>query len=160
MTRISRTCLALVGAMLGLAPIAVLSQSIYRCGNAYSQTRCANGIVVRTEDLRTPDQKAQTDAATWQAAQMAARMERDRLTSENKSADAAKRPAGIGPGHPPASKPAASRRAGSETSSRKQPDAKSKNTAKALSWPQAADHFIATAPAVAGTCATVSPCPR
>jgi hypothetical protein len=35
------------------------AQSVYRCGNSYSQTPCAGAVAVQTDDPRTEDQRAQ-----------------------------------------------------------------------------------------------------
>ena len=35
------------------------AQSVYRCGNSYSQTPCAGAVAVSTDDPRTDDQRAQ-----------------------------------------------------------------------------------------------------
>lgn len=93
--RASGICLRFFLALLAVAPTAVPSQPIYRCGNAYSQTPCANAVVVKADDARTPDQKAQTDAATAQAARLAERMERDRMASEHRPGLAGNRPASV-----------------------------------------------------------------
>lgn len=142
--RPTRTCLAFAGALLATAPIALSSQPIYRCGNNYGQTPCANGIVVHAEDLRTPDQKAQTDAATLQAAQMAGRMERDRLASRVNPAHATDRPPTARPAKRSTTAPSAARQPGSEV----RPTAQAKAKAKTRIRPQppAPEHFVATAP--------------
>ena len=103
--RASGVCLRFSLALLAMAPVAVPSQPIYRCGNAYSQTPCANAVVVKADDARTPDQKAQTDAATVQAARLAERMERDRQASEHRSGRAGNRPASVKPASTSASGP-------------------------------------------------------
>ena len=61
-------------------------QTVYRCGTEYSQTPCPGAVVVDASDSRTPAQKAQTDAATAQAARSADKMEKDRLASEKRLA--------------------------------------------------------------------------
>ena len=58
-------------------------QTVYRCGNSYSQTACPGAVIVSADDSRSPAQKAQTDAATRQARQMATQMEQQRVASEN-----------------------------------------------------------------------------
>lgn len=137
MARTYTTCLALVGSLLGLAPTAhVSSQPIYRCGNTYSQTPCANAIVVRAEDPRTPNQKAQTDAAALQAARLADQMERERLASEHRPAQASNRPAKGKPAQPSATTQAVARPSSPEAGSR----AKSRSRSR----PPAPEHFIAT----------------
>ncbi len=140
--RPTRTCLAFAGALLATAPIALSSQPIYRCGNNYGQTPCANGIVVHAEDLRTPDQKAQTDAATLQAARMAARMERDRLASQVNPAHAIDRPPTARPAKRSTTSQSATRQSGSEV---KRPTAQPKAKTRSRPQPPAPDHFVATA---------------
>lgn len=95
--RASGICLRFSLSLLAMVPAAVSPQPIYRCGNAYSQTPCANAVVVRADDARTPDQKAQTDAATAQTARLAERMERDRQAVEYRSGHAGKRLASVRP---------------------------------------------------------------
>jgi len=79
-------------AFLGLSCWAASSQTIYRCGNSYSDAPCAGASALSIDDSRSPAQKAQTDAATVQARTLAQQMERERLTLE-KSATSAKAPA-------------------------------------------------------------------
>jgi len=85
----------LAWAMLVVVPAALHAQPIYRCGNTYSQTPCADGIVVSAEDSRTAAQKAQTDAATAQATRRAAQMQRERLTAERSPGSSASQPGPI-----------------------------------------------------------------
>lgn len=80
--------------MICLAAAATSAQTIYRCANSYSQTPCAGAIAIPVDDSRSPAQKAQTDAATVQARQLAGQMERERLALE-KSARSAKPPASL-----------------------------------------------------------------
>jgi len=61
---------------------AVQAQTVYRCGNAYSQTPCPGASLIAVDDSRSAEQKAQTDAAATQAARQADRMERERLARE------------------------------------------------------------------------------
>lgn len=67
------------------------AQTVYRCGNSYSQTACAGAVAVAVDDSRSPAQKAQTDAATVQARQLASQMERERLASEQTARSAQRR---------------------------------------------------------------------
>lgn len=60
------------------------AQSIYRCGNTYSQTPCPGAESLQLSDARQPEQKQQTDAATVQAARLAQRMEQTRLAEEKR----------------------------------------------------------------------------
>lgn len=58
------------------------AQTIYRCGNNYSETPCAQSVAVPTADPRTPAQKAQTDEATARSANLAAQLEKTRRADE------------------------------------------------------------------------------
>ncbi len=60
----------------------VSSQTVYKCGTAYSQQPCPDALALDASDTRTPAQKAQTDAATAGAAKMAAQMEKERVARE------------------------------------------------------------------------------
>jgi len=77
---------------LGLSCLAASGQTVYRCGNSYSDTPCAGASMLSIDDSRSPAQKAQTDAATVQARTWAHQMERDRLALE-KSVMSARPPA-------------------------------------------------------------------
>lgn len=57
-------------------------QTVYRCGNSYSQSICPGAVIVPVDDARSAAQKAQTDAATRQALQMAAALEQQRVAVE------------------------------------------------------------------------------
>lgn len=60
------------------------AQSIYRCGNAYSQTPCPGAEPLLLNDARQPEQKQQTDAAAGQAARLAQTMEQTRIAEEKR----------------------------------------------------------------------------
>jgi hypothetical protein len=60
------------------------AQSIYRCGNAYSQTPCPGAEPLQLNDSRQPEQKQQTDAAAGQAARLAQTMEQTRIAEEKR----------------------------------------------------------------------------
>ncbi|MEI7515488.1 MAG: hypothetical protein WCK81_08860 [Betaproteobacteria bacterium] len=64
------------------------AQTVYKCGNNYSDTPCPQAVSVPTSDPRTPAQKTQTDRATTQAATLAAQLEKSRHADE---ADALRR---------------------------------------------------------------------
>lgn len=68
--------------MCCLAASATSAQTVYRCANSYSHTPCAGALAIPVDDARSPAQKAQTDAATTQARQLAGQMERERLALE------------------------------------------------------------------------------
>lgn len=57
-------------------------QSVYRCGNTYSQKPCADGVQVDVQDARTPAQKAESEAAARREASTANAMEKTRLQEE------------------------------------------------------------------------------
>lgn len=64
--------------------LGIQSQTIYRCGNVYSQTPCPDGIPLNLNDRREPHQKQQTDAAADQAARLARAMEHTRIAEEKR----------------------------------------------------------------------------
>ncbi len=82
---------AVCATFLGLVCLAASGQTIYRCGNSYSDAPCAGASKLAIDDSRSPAQKAQTDAATVRTRTLAQQMERERLTLE-KSVMAAKPP--------------------------------------------------------------------
>jgi hypothetical protein len=71
------------------------TQSIYRCGDSYSQQPCAGGKLVAASDSRSAAQKSQTDHATKRDAKAAEEMEKTRLKEEAKPA-----PVGLPPAKP------------------------------------------------------------
>lgn len=58
------------------------SQSVYRCGNTYSQTPCADGVEVNVQDDRTAAQKAESQAIVRRETSTANAMEKARLREE------------------------------------------------------------------------------
>ena len=80
---IAALCLA---ACSWFAPAA--AQEIYRCGDSYSQQRCAGGTLVQAEDGRSAGQSAQTRLAAQRDAKAADAMEKARLKEEAKPAQA------------------------------------------------------------------------
>lgn len=84
--------LTLALSCLGVLPAA--AQTVYRCGNSYSQSPCSGGSAVNVDDRREPGQKSQADAATRRDAQTAALLEKDRRQDEAAQARATRaRPA-------------------------------------------------------------------
>jgi hypothetical protein len=69
-----------------IAPAA--AQQIYRCGDSYSQQRCAGGTLVQAEDARSAGQSSQTRQAAERDAKAADAMEKARLKEEGKPAQA------------------------------------------------------------------------
>ena len=64
------------------------AQTIYRCGNTYSQQPCAGGAPVQADDPRSAGQRAQTGAAARRDAKTADAMEKTRLKDEGKPVQA------------------------------------------------------------------------
>ena len=73
--------------------VQVPAPPVYRCGNAYSQTPCAQGKVVDTADPRTPEQRAQAQQLNASEARRSAEMRRDRLAGEAAQRAAPRAPA-------------------------------------------------------------------
>lgn len=59
-------------------------QQVYKCGNAYSQTPCANAEALEVQDPRSNQQKRAMDKQTVQAGQLAGQMQRERQKQEQK----------------------------------------------------------------------------
>ncbi|MEO8079223.1 MAG: hypothetical protein ABI641_01745 [Caldimonas sp.] len=82
------------------------SPPVYRCGNTYSSTPCADGKVVDADDPRTPEQRAAAAAIARDERHLGNAMSRERRRTE-----AARRPAAaasLGPTRPAATASAAS----------------------------------------------------
>ena len=58
------------------------SQTVYKCGNAYSHQPCPRATIVEASDARTPAQRAHAEAATTSTGAMAAKLEKERLAGE------------------------------------------------------------------------------
>ncbi len=94
--------LSLAMASCLISSAAIGADPVYRCGPAsspvYSQKPCADGKAVQVDDARSPQQKAESQAAARMQAKTADRMEKDRLAQEaawtkaNKPAALAKAP--------------------------------------------------------------------
>lgn len=78
--------IAFVGLAVATLGASSWGQTVYRCGNMYGQTPCPGGIAIEVSDSRTPAQKAQTDAATAQAARSADKLEHERKALEQAQA--------------------------------------------------------------------------
>ena len=76
------TRMALVLLVCSIWSAQASAQTVFRCGNTYSQTPCPGAIALDVTDSRTTEQKAQTDAAARQTASSASKMERERLSQE------------------------------------------------------------------------------
>lgn len=66
------------------------AQTIYKCGNTYSQVACPDAQTVQADDPRKPEQKQQADAATLRDAKLAQSLEKERLAREKLTAHATK----------------------------------------------------------------------
>jgi len=69
----------LVGLSMSLAATA---QTVYRCGNSYSQTPCAGGTAVSTDDSRTDAQRAAAREGLSRDKALAKELETDRRKDE------------------------------------------------------------------------------
>jgi len=96
---------AAIAACAWLAPAA--GQTIYRCGDSYSQRPCPDAKAVPAEDPRTAAQRRESIQATERDAQAAQKMEQARLKEE---ARAARAPADAAPAAAPEEKPPIARR--------------------------------------------------
>jgi hypothetical protein len=67
---------------IGAISTGVAGQNVFRCGNAYSQKPCADGVTVDVQDTRTPEQKAESDALIKRDSEAANSMEKARLKEE------------------------------------------------------------------------------
>ncbi|AGX87261.1 hypothetical protein [Candidatus Symbiobacter mobilis] len=72
---------------------AAVGDTVYRCGNVYSQVPCPDADTLEVEDVRSPEQRKQTDAAARTAAKLARDMEKERLAQERKAAMQGRTPA-------------------------------------------------------------------
>lgn len=63
-------------------------QTVWRCGDTYSQKPCPGGKEVPAEDSRDAGQRAQTSSAARRDAKLADEMEKARLKEEAKAAPA------------------------------------------------------------------------
>jgi len=97
----------LCAALAGWMPPAG-AQTIYRCGDSYSQKPCPGGRVVDADDARSASQKSQTDQAVRRDAKAAEALEKARLKDEAKPAQVLlppPKPQEVAAGAPAASKP-------------------------------------------------------
>ncbi|MBA2676623.1 hypothetical protein [Ramlibacter sp.] len=62
------------------------AQTVYRCGNSYSQKPCPGGAAVDAADPRSAAQAADTTAAAQRNARAAETLEKERLAQEKRAA--------------------------------------------------------------------------
>lgn len=75
-------CLLLAGTFGGVLP--GTAETVYRCGDAYSQQPCPGGTAVQADDPRSESQRAQTRDAAKRDAKVAEEMQKSRLKEEAK----------------------------------------------------------------------------
>ena len=94
------------------------AQTVYKCGNSYSQERCAEGVVVDTRDQRTGDQKKQADDSTRSSEKVVKELAAERAVNESQARAAARNAT---PGVVEAPKPAPVKRTPFKAFKAKQP---------------------------------------
>ena len=81
-----RLSLPALAVLVWLLPgTAAIGQTIYRCGDSYSQTPCPGAVSLQVDDSRSAAQKAHADAATIATHRAATTLERERLAQERTS---------------------------------------------------------------------------
>lgn len=73
---------AIVFISLFLATQGLQAQTIYKCGNTYSQVPCPGASSLNLNDTREPAQKLQMDAATRRDAELAKELVKNRTAQE------------------------------------------------------------------------------
>jgi hypothetical protein len=104
----------ILAAALVLSSAAAQAQTVYRCGNSYSQQPCPGAAPVAASDPRTPAEAARSGSVASADAKRADAMEKARIAQEKNAPKAGV----IGPS-PAASQAHAHARDGSPTHSRK-----------------------------------------
>ena len=99
---------AAVAACTWLSPVA--GQTVYRCGDSYSQQPCPDAKAVPAEDPRTAVQRRESLQATQRDAQAAHRMEEARLKEEARAPRAPADAVPAKPSAPPEENPVIVRR--------------------------------------------------
>ena len=70
------------GMCLAACSLGAGAQDIYRCGNAYSQKPCEQGVVVQADDARSAQQRAEAQEVARRDARVADEMQARRLKLE------------------------------------------------------------------------------
>jgi hypothetical protein len=117
--------------LLACGLVAAQAQTVYRCGNEYSQKPCAGGSAVNVDDKRSAAQARDTTAAAKRDAKLGDEMQKERIAREKEVA---------GPSSVVLGTPKAAASAPQAAASKPQHNAKKKKTAKEP------EHFTATAP--------------
>ena len=71
----------LAALMLSLAAAGANAQTVYRCGNAYSESPCPQATAFDATDSRTPAQRADAQRVAAEEKQLGKQMEQERLAS-------------------------------------------------------------------------------
>lgn len=71
----------LAGTVLACCAVAE-AETVYRCGNSYSQTPCPGGSTVDAADKRTPEQRKAHEASVKQEKRAGDSLEKTRLKEE------------------------------------------------------------------------------
>lgn len=116
--------------LVALATVSAASgaQAVYKCGNSYSQERCADGIAVDPRDQRTGDQKKQADDSMQANEKVVKKLAAERAVNEAQARAAARNST---PGVVEAPKPAPVQRTPFKPFKAKQP--KPEKASKAIS---------------------------
>ncbi|HVZ44570.1 MAG TPA: hypothetical protein VHA82_12230 [Ramlibacter sp.] len=77
------------------------AQTIWRCGNEYSQKPCAGAKSFDASDPRTSDQAQAALDKAGRDAKLAREMEKDRIAEEKRSGGPVKMVVGVAPAEPP-----------------------------------------------------------
>jgi hypothetical protein len=72
----------IIAAACALAAQAAGAQTVWRCGNSYSQQPCPGGNVVSTADARTPAEAQRASSVAQADMKLADKMEKERLARE------------------------------------------------------------------------------
>lgn len=79
----------LIAAVFLILALPAHSQTVYRCGNSYSQIPCPGGNAVDASDSRTPEQRKAHEASVRHEKRSADRLENTRQREEAAAARAA-----------------------------------------------------------------------
>jgi hypothetical protein len=127
---------AIIFLALGLVSTGAIAQTVYRCGDAYSQQPCPGGVAVDANDSRTPAQQAQARKVAAQDAARADALQAQRLKEEKLAAS---------PSKVAQAKPASQKKATNPAETAATPKGKEKKGTKAHK--NAPEYFTAKVPA-------------
>lgn len=77
-----KTLSHVIALLLLLSPALTAAQTVYRCGNSYSQQPCPGASAIDASDSRTPEQRAAHVANVKQEKRAADALEKSRLQEE------------------------------------------------------------------------------